>query len=99
MASNASLSSADQAGLALPSGASSGKPVKISAQGGFTLKGKTNPVTLTLDGQSEGDQKLEVAGSFTITLSDYDIRVPTVPFTSAGSTGIVEVDVFLQKAA
>lgn len=84
--------------LALPSGASSGKPLKISAQGMFTLKGKTNPVTLALNGQSEGDQKLEVAGAFTITLSDYDIHVPTVPFTSAGSTGIVEVDVFLQKA-
>ena len=84
--------------LSLPSGASSGKSLKFPAHGVFTLHGKSNPVSLSLNGQAEGDNKLEVAGSFTITLSDYDIHVPTVPFTSAGSTGIVEVDLVLQRA-
>jgi polyisoprenoid-binding protein YceI len=88
----------DVASITLSSDAASGNPVDVSGQGTFTLKGKTNPVNLKLKGQAEGDQKLEVAGTFAIQLSDYGISVPTVPFTSAGSTGNVEVDLFLQKA-
>jgi polyisoprenoid-binding protein YceI len=83
--------------ITLSPDAASGNPVDLSGTGNFTLHGATKPVTFKLKGQAEGDQRLEVAGSFTINLSDYGIQVPQVPFTSAGSTGTVEVDLLLTK--
>ena len=83
--------------LTLPSNAASGSAVDATAAGSFSMNGQAHDVNVKLKGQAEGD-KVEVLGTFTVALSDYSVRLPQPPFTSASNTGTVEVDAFLTKS-
>jgi hypothetical protein len=86
------------ASLALPAGAASGSAVDLAGTGTFSMNGQSHTVHLALKGLAEGG-RLEVAGSFTVSLSDFAVSLPHPPFTSASDTGTVEVDVFLARGS
>jgi len=73
-------------------------PVDVTADGKLTIHGVTKDVTVTAKAQVVGD-KVEVAGSIAINMTDYGVSPPQVPFVTVDSALTIEFDVFLTKAA
>src|SRR3982074_1552703 len=78
--------------------AASGSAVDISLPGKLTIHGVTKDVIATAKAQLTGN-KVEVAGSVAIDMTDYGVSPPSVPFTTVDSQGTTESDVFLTKTA
>jgi polyisoprenoid-binding protein YceI len=73
-----------------------GSPVDVTAAGKLTIHGVTRDVTAAAKAQVIGD-RIEIAGTMTINMTDYGVAPPQVPFTSVDSTVTIEFDVFLTK--
>jgi polyisoprenoid-binding protein YceI len=71
-------------------------PATVSAAGKLTIRGVTKDVTVTGTAQVAGD-KIEIAGTTTINMTDYGVTPPRVPFTTVDSATTIEFDVFLVK--
>jgi polyisoprenoid-binding protein YceI len=68
----------------------------VTAAGKLTIHGVTKDVTLTATAQVAGD-KIEIAGTTTVNMTDYGVTPPQVPFVTVDSTATIEFDVFLVK--
>jgi len=71
-------------------------PATVTAAGKLTIRGVTKDVTVTGTVQVAGD-KIEIAGTTTINMTDYGVTPPRVPFTTVDSATTIEFDVFLVK--
>jgi polyisoprenoid-binding protein YceI len=78
-------------------GSTSG-PVDVTLPGKLTIHGVTKDVTATAKAQVSGN-KVEVAGSVSIVMTDYGITPPSVPFTTVDPQVTIEFDVFLTRTA
>jgi polyisoprenoid-binding protein YceI len=81
----------------VPAGVTTGQ-VSVTAPGKLTIHGVTKDVTLTAKAQVVGD-KVEIAGSTTINMTDYGVSPPQVPFVTVDSALTIEFDIFLTKSA
>jgi polyisoprenoid-binding protein YceI len=79
------------------SGSLAGAQVDVSAPGKLTIHGVTNDVTATAKAQVVGD-KVEIAGTLTINMTDYGVSPPQAPFVTVDPTATIEFDIFLTKA-
>ncbi len=71
-------------------------PVNVTVPGKLTIHGVTKDVTATARAQVVGD-KIEIAGSVPIDMSDYGVSPPQLPFTAVDATATLEFDLFLTK--
>lgn len=84
--------------IQLPENHHDGTPFGVDAVGELTLHGVTQPVTIPLEAQVVGRQ-LVVVGSLDIVMADYDITPPKAgPVVSISDEGVMELQLFLQKA-
>lgn len=71
--------------------------VDVTAPGKLTIHGVTRDVTITAKAQVVGD-KLEIAGTLTINMTDYGVSPPQAPFVTVDPTATIEFDLFLTRA-
>jgi polyisoprenoid-binding protein YceI len=71
-------------------------PADVTAAGKLTIHGVTRDVTASAKAQVVGD-RIEIAGTMTINMTDYGVTPPQVPFTAVDSTVTIEFDVFLTR--
>lgn len=71
--------------------------VDVTVTGSLTIHGVTRPVTASAKAQYVGD-KIEIAGSMTINMTDYGVTPPQVPFTTVDPAATIEFDIFLARA-
>jgi polyisoprenoid-binding protein YceI len=71
--------------------------VDVSAPGKLTIHGVTKDATATAKAQEVGD-KVEIAGTLTINMTDYGVSPPQAPFVTVDPTATIEFDIFLTKA-
>jgi polyisoprenoid-binding protein YceI len=83
------------ASASVPGGVTGGQ-VSISVAGKLTIHGVTKDITATAKAQMVGD-KIEIAGSVTINMTDYGVSPPQVPFSAVDPTATIEFDLFLTK--
>ena len=69
----------------------------MSAPGKLTIHGVTKDVTATAKAQMVGD-RVEIAGTLTINMTDYGVSPPQAPFVTVDPTATIEFDIFLTKA-
>jgi polyisoprenoid-binding protein YceI len=81
----------------VPAGVTSG-PVDVTATGRLTIHGVTKDVTVKAKAQVAGD-KVEIAGSIAINMTDYGVPPPQAPFVTVDTALTIEFDVFMTKAA
>lgn len=79
-------------------GAVTSQPVDLTVPGRLTVHGVTKDVTAAAKAQVAGD-KIEVAGSVSINMTDYGIAPPSVPFTTSDSQVTIDFDLFLTKSS
>jgi polyisoprenoid-binding protein YceI len=72
--------------------------VDVTAAGKLTIHGVTKDVTVKAKAQVVGD-KVEIAGSISIDMTDYGVSPPQVPFVTVDSATTLELDIFMTKAA
>jgi polyisoprenoid-binding protein YceI len=70
--------------------------VDVSAPGKLTIHGVTRDVTITAKAQVVGD-KLEIAGTLTINMTDYGVSPPRAPFVTVDPTATIEFHLFLTR--
>jgi polyisoprenoid-binding protein YceI len=80
----------------VPGGIAS-QPVDVTVTGKLTIHGVTRDVTIKAKAQLVGG-KAEIAGGFSITMTDYGVSPPQVPFVTVDPTLLIEFDIFLTKA-
>src|SRR6266850_6520225 len=71
--------------------------VDVTASGRLTIHGVTRDVSITAKAQVVGD-KLEIAGTLTINMTDYGVSPPQAPFVTVDPTATIEFDLFLTRA-
>ena len=71
--------------------------VDATAPGRLTIHGVTRDVTASAKAQVVGD-KIEVAGTMTINMTDYGVSPPQAPFVTVDPTATIEFDLFLTRA-
>jgi polyisoprenoid-binding protein YceI len=71
--------------------------VDVTVAGKLTIRGVTKDVTVTAKAQVVGD-KIEIAGSTAINMTDYGVTPPQFPFTTVDPAATVDFDVFLIKS-
>ena len=74
-----------------------GTPVTTTASGELTLRGTTNPVTVDVQAQKNGDT-IQVVGSTDIVFADYGIPRPEAPGITTQDHGLLEFDLRLTQA-
>jgi polyisoprenoid-binding protein YceI len=72
-------------------------PVDVTAVGQLTIHGVTKDVTVKAKAQVAGD-KVEIAGSIAITMTDYGVLPPQAPFVTVDTALTLEFDIFMTKA-
>ena len=77
-------------------GAVATAPVDVTVPGKLTIHGVTMDVTATAKAQVVGD-KIEIAGSAAINMTEYGVSPPQVPFPTVDPTATVEFDLFLTR--
>lgn len=82
--------------VAVPAGIESG-PVTFSVAGKLTVHGQTNPVTTQIHVQLTGDQ-VEVVGTITVDMRDFNISPPDISFTKAEPSVVIEYKLLLARA-
>ena len=76
----------------------SGDTVKVSAVGDLTLHGVTKRVTIPIDARQSGD-KIELVGSLTFPMSDFDIDPPDVAgVVTVEPIATMEFQIFLERS-
>jgi polyisoprenoid-binding protein YceI len=85
-------------GSASVPGALTTGPVDVTVAGKLTIHGVTKDVTAKAKAQVVGDQ-IEIAGTISIDMTDYQVSPPQLPFTAVDSAVTIEFDVFMMKAA
>ncbi|HEV2035561.1 MAG TPA: YceI family protein [Candidatus Dormibacteraeota bacterium] len=71
--------------------------VDVTVAGKITIHGVTKDITATAKAQVVGNQ-IEIAGSVSIDMTDFQVTRPQVPFTTVDSKVTIEFDVFLRAA-
>jgi polyisoprenoid-binding protein YceI len=79
-------------------GAAASQQVDVKVPAKLTIHGVTKDVTVTAKAQWTGN-KIEIAGSTSIGMTDYGVTPPQVPFVTVDSAVVIEFDIFLTKAA
>ncbi len=72
--------------------------VDVSVPGKLTIHGVTKDVTVSAKAQVAGE-KIEIAGSVAIVMTDYGVTPPSLPFTTVDSQATIEFDIFLTHSA
>jgi polyisoprenoid-binding protein YceI len=72
--------------------------VDVSVTGKLTIHGVTKDVTIKAKAQLVGG-KAEIAGSTSISMTDYGVSPPQMPFVTVDSTLLLEFDFFLVRSA
>jgi polyisoprenoid-binding protein YceI len=72
-------------------------PANVTAAGRLTIRGVTKDVNVAATAQVVGD-KIEIAGTTTINMTDYGVTPPQVPFTTVDRAVTIEFDAFLVKS-
>ena len=72
--------------------------VDVSVTGSLTIHGVTKNVTIKAKAQLVSG-KAEIAGSTSISMTDYGVSPPQVPFVTVDSTLLLEFDIFLVRSA
>ena len=72
-------------------------PADVTVPGTLTIHGVTKDVTAAAKAQLVGD-KVEIAGTLTINMTDYGVSPPQAPFVTVDPTATIEFDLFLTKA-
>jgi polyisoprenoid-binding protein YceI len=72
-------------------------PANVTAAGRLTIRGVTKDVSVAGTAQVVGD-KIEIAGTTTINMTDYGVTPPQVPFTTVDRAVTIEFDAFLVKS-
>jgi polyisoprenoid-binding protein YceI len=81
----------------VPNAVTSGQ-ADVTVTGKLTVHGVTKDVTVKAKAQLVGD-KVEIAGSTSIDMTDYGVSPPQVGFVTVDSAVLIEFDIFLTKAA
>ena len=71
--------------------------VDVTAPGKLSIHGVTRDATITAKAQVAGD-KLEIAGTVTINMTDYGVSPPQAPFVTVDPTATIEFQLFLTRA-
>jgi polyisoprenoid-binding protein YceI len=82
--------------IALPSAPKPGQKVHVNATGTLDLHGVTKTVTVPIDAIWNG-QVIDISGSLPVTLADYQIDSPQLPFTSVSGNGTMEFEAELTR--
>jgi len=77
-------------------GSLSSAQVDVSAPGKLTIHGVSKDVTAAAKAQVVGD-KVEIAGTLTVNMTDYGVSPPQAPFVTVDPTATIEFDIFLTK--
>lgn len=77
-------------------GAVATSQVDVTVAGRLTIRGVTKDVTVSAKAQVSGD-KIEIAGTTTINMTDYGVTPPQFPFTTVDPAATIDFDVFLIK--
>ena len=72
--------------------------VDVSVTGKLTIHGVTKDVTIKAKAQLVGG-RAEIAGSTSISMTDYGVSPPQMPFVTVDSTLLLEFDIFLVRSA
>lgn len=72
-------------------------PANVTAAGKLTIRGVTKDVSVSATAQVVGD-KIEIAGTTTINMTDYGVTPPQVPFTTVDRAVTIEFDAFLVRS-
>ena len=72
-------------------------PVDVTLAGKLTVHGVTRAVTASAHAQVVGN-RIEIAGTLTINMTDYSVAPPRAPFVTVDPTATIEFDVFMVKA-
>jgi polyisoprenoid-binding protein YceI len=72
-------------------------PADVTLLGRLTIHGVTKDVTATAHAQVVGD-RIEIAGTLTISMGDYSVSPPRAPFVTVDPTAVIEFDVFLVRS-
>ena len=83
--------------VAIPAAALQGQTVSFTAPGQLTVHGTTRPATAQLQGSASGGQ-LQVAGTVPLTMTDYEVQPPRVPFVSVPPQVTVELSLKYAKS-
>lgn len=70
----------------------------VSVTGKLTIHGVTKDVTIKAKAQLVGG-KAEIAGSTSVSMTDYGVSPPQMPFVTVDSTLLLEFDLFLVRSA
>ena len=71
--------------------------VDVTVAGRLTIRGVTKDVTVTAKAQVVGD-RIEIAGTTSINMTDYGVTPPQLPFTTVDPTATIDFDVFLVRS-
>jgi polyisoprenoid-binding protein YceI len=71
-------------------------PVDVTVAGKLTIRGVTKDVTVSAKAQVVGD-KIEIAGTTAINMTDYGVPPPQFPFTTVDPAATIDFDVFLVR--
>ncbi len=83
--------------ISLPSPPTVGEAVETNAPGELTIHGVTQPVTMPIQAQWNGDV-IDIVTSTEIRLQDYGMSPPDRPFVSVADTGTLEAQLTLAPA-
>ena len=76
--------------VAIPAAALQGQTVSLTVPGQLTVHGTTKPVQASLQGSASGTQ-LQLAGTVPLTMTDFEVQPPRVPFVSVPPQVTVEL--------
>lgn len=83
--------------IPLPTDATSGEKIDVSAQASLTLHGVTKEVELAIEARY-ADGRIVIVGSTEIVFSDFDVEVPSSPVVlSVQDHGIMEFQALMQR--
>jgi len=71
-------------------------PVKLDVQGKLTVHGETRSITTELTAQVNGNE-IEMAGSVSVDMRDYNVSVPDISFTKAQPAVVIEYHLVLVR--
>lgn len=83
--------------LSVPGGIESGERVSTTATGELTLHGETQPATIEVEAELQGDRAV-VVGEAPVAMADYGIEPPTNAFVlSVDEQGTFEFQIFFSR--
>lgn len=83
--------------VAIPASALRGEAVQLTVPGQLTVHGTTRPAQANLQGRAAGGQ-LQLAGTVPLTMTDFGVSPPQVPFVRVPAQVTVEVQLALTKS-